>query len=353
MEMKMVKIAVIGCGSIANSAHIPAYKKHPGAELTWFCDILPERAEKAAAACGGQFTTDYKELLGRDDIDAVSICTPNHVHAPIAMDFLRAGKDVLCEKPAARTYSEALEMQKVQMETNRILAIGVCNRFNTSVVKIKELIEAGKLGEVFHVSISFRSHRSIPGLGGAFTTKAIAGGGALIDWGVHFIDLVMFCCGDPKPLTVSGEAFSRLGRNIEGYAYKNMWAGPPIPNGTYDVEDSVTALVRTEGPVLTVHGAWAQNIGEEAMYIDFMGDIAGIRLQYGGGFTLYTSEGGDLLTVTPDYTMDNHYEKEIDSFLQSIHTREKSIAGIGRALLTSRIMQAVYDSSATHREIVL
>lgn len=351
--MERVKIAVIGCGSIANSAHIPAYRKNPGADLTWFCDILPERAEKAAAEYGGHFTTDYKELLHREDIDAVSICTPNNVHAPIAMDFLRAGKDVLCEKPAARTYAEALEMQQVQRETGRLLTIGVCNRFNTSVVKIKELIEAGELGEIFHVYISFRAHRSIPGLGGAFTTKAIAGGGALIDWGVHFIDLVMFCCGDPKPLTVSGEAFSRLGRDIEGYAYKNMWAGPPIPTGIYDVEDSVTALVRTEGPVLTVHGAWAQNIAEEAMYIDFMGDRAGIRLQYGGGFQLYTSHGKDLLTVSPDYSMDNHYEREIGSFLDSIHTREKTAADIDNALLTSRILQAIYDSSTSHREIVL
>ena len=252
--MSKVKIAVIGCGTIANSAHIPAYMKNPEAEIMYFCDIIPERAQAAVEQYGcGKAVADYRELLDNKEVDAVSVCTPNNVHAEIAMAFLRAGKDVLCEKPAARTYAEALKMQECQVETGRILTIGVCNRFNTAVNRIKKAIDAGELGEVYHVYISFRSHRSIPGLGGAFTTKAIAGGGALIDWGVHFLDIVMYCCGDPKPRTVSGQAFCRLGRNIDEYTYVDMWAGPPVKDGIYDVDDSVSAIVRTEGPVITVH----------------------------------------------------------------------------------------------------
>ena len=267
--MGKVKVAVIGCGTIANNAHIPAYQKNPDVEITFFCDIIPERAQAAVERYGcGKAVTDYRELLDSREVDAVSVCTPNHVHAEIAMAFLKAGKDVLCEKPAARTYAEALKMQKCQEETGRILTIGVCNRFNTAVNRIKKAIDSGELGEVFHVYISFRSHRSIPGLGGAFTTKAIAGGGALIDWGVHFLDIVMYCCGDPRPRTVSGQAFSRLGKNIDEYTYVDMWAGPPVKDGIYDVDDSVTAVIRTEGPVITVHGAWAQNIGKDEMYID-------------------------------------------------------------------------------------
>lgn len=203
-----MKIAVIGCGNIANHAHIPSYMNNPEAEIVYFCDILPERAQAAVDKYGcGKPVTDYQEILADPAVDAVSVCTPNNVHASIAMDCLRAGKHVLCEKPAARTYEEALEMQRVQHETGKVLNIGVVNRFNDSVNRIKEYIEAGKLGEVFHVYVSFRSYRSIPGLGGAFTTKAIAGGGALIDWGVHFLDIVMYCCGDPAPQ-------DRVGRNL-------------------------------------------------------------------------------------------------------------------------------------------
>ncbi|MDD2361425.1 MAG: Gfo/Idh/MocA family oxidoreductase, partial [Oscillospiraceae bacterium] len=250
--MKKISIAVIGCGTIANNAHIPAYLKNPNAEIVYFCDIIPERAEEAVKRYGvGKAIYDYKEILHNDDVHAVSVCTPNNVHSQIAIDFLRAGKDVLCEKPAARIYSEALDMQKIRHETGRILNIGVCNRFNTAVNKIKDMIDNGELGEVYHVYISFRSHRSIPGLGGAFTTKAIAGGGALIDWGVHFLDIVMYCCSDPMPQSVSGEAFCKLGKDIKNYTYTDMWAGPPDPNEIYDVDDSVTALIRTEGQTIT------------------------------------------------------------------------------------------------------
>jgi len=353
-SMKKIGVAVIGCGTIANSAHIPAYMKNPEVEIAYFCDIRPERAEEAVRRYGtGEAVRDYRDILNSDRVDAVSVCTPNNVHSQIAIDFLRAGKDVLCEKPAARTYQEAFEMQRACHETGRILMIGVCNRFNTSVNRIKDLIDKGELGEVYHVYISFRAHRSIPGLGGDFTTRAVSGGGALIDWGVHFLDIVMYCCGDPRPVTVSGQVFSKLGKDIAGYTYTDMWAGPPVLNGTYDVEDSVTALIRTEGPTITLHGAWAQNIGKKEMFIDFMGDKAGIRLDYGAGFTMYTAKDGALLEITPKFTMANMYENEINTFIECIKTRKNNVAGIDNAVITSQIMQAIYDSSDKGRELVL
>jgi predicted dehydrogenase len=349
-----MKVAVIGCGTIANSAHIPSYMNNPDAEIVYFCDIIPERAQAAVEKYGcGQAITDYHVALNDPEIEAVSVCTPNHMHPVIAMDALRAGKNVLCEKPAARTYAEALEMQKVQHETGKVLNIGVVNRFNTAVNLIKQYIDSGKLGEVFHVYASFRSHRSIPGLGGAFTTKAIAGGGALIDWGVHFLDLVMYCCGDPKPLTVSGEAFSKLGVNMRNYAFTDMWAGPPKYDGVYDVDDSVTALVRTEGPTITVHGAWAQNIGENEMYVDFMGTEAGIRLQYGKEFKVYTAENGALVEYQPVFKATDMFQNEIDAFIDCIKTGKKLPSHIDTVIITARIMQAIYDSAESHREIVL
>ena len=281
----------------------------------------------------------------------MSVCTPNNMHPTISIDAMRAGKDVLCEKPAARTYAEALEMQKVQHETGRILNIGVVNRFNDSVNLIKKFIDDGKLGEVFHVYVSFRAHRSIPGLGGAFTTKAIAGGGALIDWGVHYLDIVMYCCGDPKPVTVTGEAFCKRGRDMKNYAYKSMWAeNTKNVDGTYDVDDSVTALIRTEGPVITVNGAWAQNIGQSETYIDFMGDKAGIRLQYGSDFTVYTAEHGALIEYKPEFKMRDHFQNEIDAFVDCVKTRKKLPSHIDTVIITARMMQAIYDSSAAHQE---
>ena len=350
-----IKVAVIGCGTIANAAHIPSYLNCPDAEIKYFCDIIPERADEAVKKYGcGPAVYDYHEILHDPEIQAVSVCTPNLMHSTIACDFLRAGKNVLCEKPAARIYSEAKMMQEVQHETGKVLNIGVVNRFNTAVNKIRDLIAAGELGEVYHVYVSFRSRRAIPGLGGAFTTKAIAGGGALIDWGVHYLDIVMYCTGDPTPLTVSGKAFCKLGKDMKNYVYEGMWAeNTKNLNGTYDVDDSVTGFIRTGGPTITLNGAWAENIGPNECYIDFLGDKAGIRLQYGGNFTVYGVKDGKLCDETPVYESVNMFQNEIDSFIRCIRTGEKLPSHIDSVILTARMMQAIYDSSDAGHEIDL
>ena len=351
-EIIMIKVAVIGCGSIANNAHIPAYMANEETEIAYFCDSIPERAEAAAEKykCG-KAVTDYREILKDDSVTAVSVCTPNNCHSTISIDALHAGKHVLCEKPAARTLEEALEMQKVQHECGKILDIGVVNRFNKNVNRIKKLIDSGELGEIYHVYASFREQRSIPGLGGAFTTKAIAGGGVLVDWGVHFLDIIMYCCGDPTPVSASGETFVKLGKNIDDYVYTNMWAGPPVENGIYDVEDSVIGIIRTSGPVISINGAWAQNIGKREMYIDFIGTKGGIRLDYGAEFTLYSTKESALTETKFTAEQDNHFQNEIDAFVSCIKTGEKLPSHIDNHVLTSKIMDAVYKSAEMHKEV--
>ena len=177
-----MKIGIIGCGTIAVGQHIPAYMNNSKAEIKYFCDPVPGKAQQIANQFGcGIAVADYRDVLRDPEITAVSICTPNMMHSQIAIDAMRAGKHVLCEKPAARTYEEALQMRKLQHETGKILNIGVFNRFSDNVNQIKKLIDSGKLGEIYQVCVSFRQQRAIPGLGGAFTTKAVAGGGVLID----------------------------------------------------------------------------------------------------------------------------------------------------------------------------
>ncbi len=351
--MSKIKVAVIGCGTIANSSHIPSYLKNSEVEIKYFCDIIPERAQACVEKYGcGTAVVDYHDILGDPEIEAVSVCTHNDFHSIISIDFMRAGKNVLCEKPAARILSEALEMQKVAHETGKVLNIGVCNRFNTYVQKIRELIAAGELGEVYHVYASFRAHRSIPGIGGDFTTKAKSGGGALIDWGVHYLDLIMYCCGDPKPLTASGEAFCKLGKDLKNYVYTGMWAEDTADfEGTYDVDDSVVGVVRTSGPVVSFNGAWAQNIGVSETFIDFMGDKGGIRLKYCGDFTLYSTKDGMLTETKVACKTTNMYENEINDFIRCVKTGDKNRQNIDYAVETSKILQAIYDSSENHKEI--
>lgn len=354
--MKKVKIGIIGCGTIANNAHIPAYLKNPNVEIVYFCDIIEEKAKAAVEKyhCG-KAVKYYHEVINDPEIDAVSICTPNSMHSVITIDALNAKKHVLCEKPAAKTYKEALAMQEAAHKNNCILNIGVVNRFNNAVNIIKDIIASGELGDIYSVYVSFRAHRSIPGIGGAFTTKAISGGGVLIDWGVHYLDIVMYCLNDPQPNTVSAEAFCKLGKDIKNYTFTSMWSLETMDlNGTYDVDDYVTGLVRTSGPTITFNGAWAQNIGVSETYIDFLGDKGGIRLQYGASFKIYSAKNGALMETTPSFNSTNHFENEINAFVDNvIHPEKRLPSHIDTVIITAKMMQAIYDSSDKHQEITL
>ncbi len=351
--MEKIKVAIIGCGQIARSAHLPGYQANADlAEVKYFVDIIPERAQQLCEKYGsGTALTDYHDILNDPELQCVSVCTPNYVHAPIAIDFLNAGKHVLCEKPAAVNSELAAQMQKAADDNGKILNIGVCNRFNTAVCKVAELIEQGELGKLYHVYCSFRAHRSIPGLGGPFTTKSMAGGGALIDWGVHYLDLIFYCINQPAIKTVSAATYSILGKDMKNYVYESMWAGPPDYNGTYDVEEFVTGLVRTEGPTISLNGAWAQNIGEGASFIEFLGDKGGIKLQYGGNFTFYSTKNGMLTETKYAYATENMYNAEIRDFLIKAPQGIKTKANIDCAIVTSRLMDMIYKSAELEEEI--
>ena len=352
--MKKMKVAVIGCGMIGRSQHIPAYAKNPVTEIKYLVDIKQERAVELADKYNVPNTgVDFRDILADKEVEAVSICTPNDTHAPIAIECLNAEKNVLCEKPASVSLDLVKKMKDAADRNGRILNIGVVNRFNTAVNKIKEMIDNEELGNVYQINCSFREHRSIPGLGGPFTTKAKSGGGVLIDWGVHFLDLIFYCIGQPKVLTVSGGIHSQLGKEMEKYAYVDMWAGPPDYEGTYDVEDYVTGLIRTENSMINFNGAWAQNIGQSDMSVEFLGDKAGIKLQYGEGFKIYTAKNGVLYETTPSFHKADMFYEEIDSFIKAARENRKNRANIDNVIITSEVMEAIYKSAQLGREVTL
>lgn len=353
MEKKV--IAIVGCGAIANNGHLPQLSKNPAVRIKYAVDLVPERAEAACRQYGAERAiTDYREVLADKEVDAVFVLTPNAQHAPISVDCLAAGKHVLCEKPITVNYELSKKMAEAAKKAGKMLDIGVCNRYNRSVNLIREYIEAGKLGEVYQVFCSFRSYRSIPGIGGDFTTKAVAGGGVLIDWGVHFIDLILYALGLPKVKTVSANHYCKLGKDIPGYTYLSMWSeNTRNPSGTYDVDDMVSGFIRTTGANISFMGAWAQNINKDEMFVDFMGDKGGIRLNYGGGFTFYSCEGGVLETVEPHFAMPSHFDAEEKGFFAAIDSGEKSRNNIEYVLETAKILDAIYLSGDRNAEVTL
>lgn len=349
----MTTIAVIGCGRIANLAHFPAFEKIDNVRIKYACDLIESKAQEAKEKFPKieNVITDYNIALNDPEVEAVFVLTPNIQHYTITMDALKAGKHVFCEKPITVSYDKAAEMAAAAKKYNKLVNIGVCNRYHLSVEKLAEMNRNGEFGKLYHVVCSFRACRSIPGLGGSFTTKAISGGGVLIDWGVHFIDLILYVLGNPEIKTVSADTYSEMAKDMASYKCKDMWARDTadIENGTNDVDDFVAAHIRTDGASITLNGAWAQNLDKKEMYIDFLGDKAGVRLTYCGLYELF--HGDTLETETPEYEIPDMYAKEDYAFLEAVKTGEHTKSYIDNILPAAKIMQAMYDSSDKQKEI--
>lgn len=348
-------LAVIGCGRIANNAHFPSLSKIRNIRVKYACDIIGEKAEKAKEDYPfiENAVTDYKVVLSDPEVDAVFVLTPNFSHYEITMDALKSGKHVMCEKPITVSYALSCEMAKEAEKQGKILNIGVCNRYHKSVEMLEALNREGRFGNIYHIYCSFRSHRNIPGLGGAFTTKAESGGGVLIDWGIHFMDLILYILGNAKIKSATCDVYSEIAKDMKSYRYKSMWAEDTsdTENGTNDVEDFVTGYVRTDKASISFNGAWAQNIAREDMSIEFLGDRAGARLTYGGKFEIY--DGETLETIAPEYEIPDMYLREDTAFIESFSAGRKNRNNILNILESMKLLDRLYASAEQGKEIKL
>ncbi|MBO5285357.1 MAG: Gfo/Idh/MocA family oxidoreductase [Clostridia bacterium] len=351
----MTTVAIIGCGRIAKNAHLPALSTLDDVKIKYACDLLIEKAKalqeefpKIENVC-----TDYKEVLADPEVEAVFVLTPNFAHYTVTMDALKAGKHVLVEKPITVNYKLSVKMANEAKKQNKILNIGVCNRYHKSVELLRDYVAEGKFGNLYHVYCSFRSFRSIPGLGGDFTTKSQSGGGVLIDWGIHFLDLILYILGGAKIKTVTCDAYNEMAKDMKSYKYTSMWAEDTadIENGTNDVDDYITGHIRTDKASISFNGAWAQNVDQNEMFIDFLGDKAGARLIYGNKFSF--TDGSTLETVIPEYDIPNMYACEDKAFIESFKTGVKDKNNIDNILESMKLLDALYASSDKKKEIKL
>lgn len=351
----MVTVAVIGCGRIAQGSHLPALAAMENVRLKYVCDLIEEKAVKMKETYPDieNVITDYKIALNDHEVEAVYVLTPNYAHYTISMDAMRAGKHVFCEKPITVNYALSCEMAEEAKRLGRILNIGVCNRFNRSVEILEQMNREGKLGELYHVYCSFRSCRNIPGLGGDFTTKSQSGGGVLIDWGVHFFDLILYILGGAKLKNLTCDTYSEMAKDMKSYKYRGMWAEDTAntESGTNDVEDYISGYIRTDKASISFNGAWAQNLDKEEMYIDFLGDKCGVRFTYMGGIEVF--DGSTLETSVPEYDIPSMYACEDAAFIESVQTGEKNRQYIDNVLETAKLLEALYSSADKREEVKL
>lgn len=356
---KKFKIGIIGCGGIANGKHMPSLKQLDNCEMVAFCDIIKERAEKAAAEYGtpdAKVYTDYKELLKDDSIDICHVCTPNRSHSFITVDALEAGKHVMCEKPMAKTYAEAREMLDAAKRTGKKLTIGYQNRQCAQNQYAKDCVLDGEIGNPYFAKAVAIRRRAVP-TWGVFLNEYEQGGGPLIDIGTHALDLTLWIMDNYEPKMVVGNTFRKLADQTE---QANDW-GNWDPD-KFTVEDSAFGyIVMKNGAVVTLESSWALNYAEpkEATFaicgtkggVDtFTGGVRVNTVKHGrqvieeanlnaGGAAFFAGKSADNSVI------------DMAQWLNAIETDTDPCVKPEQALCVTRILEAIYTSAKTGKPV--
>lgn len=264
--MRKIRIGIVGLG--IGQHHVNGYLTHPSAQIVALCDANPERLNSVSDKFDiANRYTDYSEMLAKEKLDVLSVCTPNCLHKEVALAGFAAGCHVLCEKPMALNAEEAREMLAAAKKAKKRLMIDFSFRFSEQSQALKAQVESGILGDIYFARTLWLRRRGIPGLGGWFTNKEMSGGGPLIDLGVHRLDLALWLMGYPKPKWVLAGTYNHIGTALAKKSDKE-----------YTVEDMAVGMIRFEnGATLEVEASWASNIKEnELMETRLMGTEGGL-----------------------------------------------------------------------------
>ena len=358
---KKIKAGIIGAG--IGKYHIEGYQSHGSAEVVALCDV----SEETLAATGEAYSidrlfTDYEEMLELD-LDCVSVCVPNKLHAPITIDCLKAGKNVLCEKPLARNAREGQKMVDAAADAGLTLMIQFNNRFRPEAQVLKGYADDGAFGDIYFARCGWIRRNGIPGWGGWFTAEDIAGGGPLIDLAVHMLDLTMWLMGNPEPEVCMASTYSVFGPKMEALG---PW-GTPNKKGTFDVEDMAVGMIRfAGGQTILLEASWAARIKREWVYSTLMGTQAGASLERVfavdgvddsaiDSLEIYTQEQGEavdrVVKVEPDPAMGRH--SAVRHFVDCLVAGKPPISPGTDGLRIMRILDAMYRSAGSGKAVAI
>lgn len=341
-----VRVGFIGVGNIAQNAIMPAYLKQPDMEIVAVCDLNGERAEQVAKKHDVKHVyTDFNEMVKRDDIDAISVCTWNNAHAAATIAALQAGKHVLCEKPPAMTVAEAEAMRDAAKESGKTLMYGLVQRYRTEVQVLKEMMAAGKFGDIYFGKTSILRRRGTPL--GWFTDPAKSGGGPVIDIGVHLIDVTRYLMGSPNPVRVSANVFNKLG----DYQTKGVsrWTAFDTDNLVFGVEDMAGGVIHFDnGASMIFDVSWAANVKEIGFHSQVVGTKAGASVD---PFEIYSEDEGYLTDIKPVVNRTNSFENEVRHFLDCIKTGATPVSNAEEGIAIQKILNGIYDSARLGKEV--
>jgi predicted dehydrogenase len=352
--MSKVRVGVIGAGGIAQVAHIPSYQKLENVTVAAICDPNAAKLEFVKGKFGiPEAFSDFRRLLDMPDIDAVSVCTPNHLHAPIAIAALQAGKHVICEKPICASGKAAEAIVAAAASANKTFMGAFVSRFSSNSQYLKGLINEGHFGEVYYCKAGFIRRRGVPGLGGWFTSKA-CDGGCMADIGVHALDRMFWLMGSPEPVSVAGKVTQKFGANpIDGGWPPYESRVGDVYDGVNDVDDMAQGYVRfADGRTLFVESSWASNgPGSSNMWV--YGTDCGAT-ETDEGLKLYAEvakQDVDLKPRVPE--LEDGYTAELRHFVDCFTNGKPPITTPAEIVAVARIIEAIYKSSELGREVLI
>ncbi|WP_256758100.1 Gfo/Idh/MocA family protein [Cohnella sp. WQ 127256] len=345
MERKL-RYAIIGAGSNAEKKHIKGYLNLPHVEMVAVCDVNFEQAKRVADKYQvSKVYSDYKEMLRNENLDIVSICTPNFLHAEISIAALQAGVNVHCEKPLAVNGNEARQILRVQEASEKALMVGLNNRFTNESVFVKQYIDQGLLGEIYQAKAGWVRRSGIPGRGTWFTNQKLSGGGVMIDLGVHYLDLVLYFMNMPSPSFIAGSTRQTFAdtttRNRNGYKGN--------PNGVFDVEDSAVGLLHLEnGATVSFEFSWASNIEQDKFYYELIGTKGGVSF-VNGELKLFSEQSGTCVDIGPKLNPNIRTLDEFQHFTECIATGKQLLAPAWHGEYFMNIVDAFYEAAGNQK----
>jgi predicted dehydrogenase len=331
-----LRIGLVGVGAAAQISHIPTLKRTEGLELAALCDRDPEKAQRVAQKFQIPFATNrLDDLLEDETLDAIDICTPNFLHAPMATAALEAGKHVLCERPLARSAEEAAQMVKVARKADRVLMCAVQHRFRADAQLLRKFVEKGDLGEIFFAKAGWLRQRTEWDSDEWRRQKRESGGGVVLDLGFQMLDQSLWVLGSPKVLSVTASVH-RLRKG--------------------EVEDSATAFLRLAGgATLTLELTWGLLMEKDFAYVNLFGAAGAALLN---PFRIHKGMHGTLVNVTPELdTSRNQFKQSIEAqiihFVDSLRKGQKPMGSADEILPIMEVVDAMYRSAEQGKEVKL
>jgi len=348
MSQAKLRIGLIGAGGIARSVHLPAWKNINNAEVVAVADINETAARGVAETFGiPEVYTDYRKLAALG-LDAVDICTPNKLHTPAVLASLEAGSHVLCEKPLAVTTAEVRRMGELADRKGRILMTGQHMRFLSHSQAVKAWIGSGALGEVYHARVRAMRRAWIPTSPG-FLDPDLSGGGPCMDIGVHALDNCLWAMGFPKPVRVTGTSRRNFGNSHEIPGAWGEW-----DRALMQVEDFAAGFVHFDnGATLQLESAW---LGHQEEMEDFSWQLFGRKAGVQWPSLKWSSvHAGQFVqgTITAPRGGAKGHPEEIAAFAAAIRDGKPSPVPWTESIHVIAILEAIYESSRTGREIIL